>query len=121
MELRVFNEQTETSLRLLTTGLSTSDGEEPYVCHGDSSMARYIVDGEICEVPHDHCPNCWASWDFKLKHRTCSFCELSLGKEIKLLLDTDICPNCEEGNVTLKSPRCSKCEFVADETIVAWG
>jgi hypothetical protein len=63
VELRVFDNEREQSLNLLTTGLSTAREVEPYRTSGDSSVHRYVAGGEICEVPHDRCPQCWGSWD----------------------------------------------------------
>lgn len=121
LTLQVGEESHRESLRLLTTGYSTAEGREPYVCYGDSTLTRYVVNGEICQVPHDQCPNCWSLWDVKMKHRTCSGCGLSLGREVKILLDSDVCPNCEEGKVTLQEPACTKCDFVVDGDVVTWG
>src|SRR5262249_27448509 len=94
VELRVFDGDREQGLSLLTTGLNTSQGEAPYRTTGDASVHRYIVGGEICELPHDRCPHCWGEWDFKLQHPTCPSCGFALGKEVKLLLDRDMCPHC---------------------------
>ena len=121
VSLRLVDDTHEEPLRLLTTGYSTSKGDEPYLCHGDSTAGRYVVNGEICQVPHDQCPNCWSLWDFKMKGTTCPSCGFVLGREIKLLLDSDVCPNCEEGRVTLQNPTCTKCDFVADDSLVTWG
>ena len=64
---------------------------------------RYLVDGEICEVPHDRCPNCWAGWSFKIgtpdtppEALECPCCGYGLGEQIKLMLDSDVCPHCEK-------------------------
>jgi hypothetical protein len=59
VELRVFDTEREQALNLLTTGLNTDHGGEPYRISGDSSVHRYVAGGEICEVPHDRCPQCW--------------------------------------------------------------
>ena len=111
---KVDDEQRETSLLLLQHGLATSDGDAPYQCSGDSSIERYLCEGEICQLPHDHCPRCWAIWDFKDRNRTCSGCGAELGKEVRILLDSDICPHCEKGKVTMSAPRCSRCGYEVD-------
>ena len=121
LELRVFDSDREKGLRILTTGLSTSGGEELYRTSGDSSVHRYLVDGDIRQLPHDYCPNCWGDWGFKLMHPICPGCGFSMGKEIKLLLDTDVCPNCEKGSVSAGSPSCDECNFTVDPTYVSWG
>lgn len=121
VQLLVSSEDRKGTLRLLTTGMQASDGEPAYLCHGDSSIGRYICDGEICELPHDQCPNCWGDWDFKEKHRTCGDCGYQLGDQVKFLLDSDRCPFCELGTVSVGSPSCSRCEKTVDLTIVTWG
>ena len=119
--VEIFDLQKERSLPLLTTGLSTSSGREPYLVSGDSTPHRYLVDGEIQVVPHDRCPKCWELWDFKWDHRRCQHCDAELGKNVKVLLDSDVCPNCEKGKVSATKPRCSKCGFQVDPSLVSWG
>ena len=67
-----------------------------------------MVNGNIKKVPHDFCPECWREWGFKLKNHCCPECGIEMGKDVKILLDTDNCPNCEEGNVTLNKPKCDE-------------
>ena len=121
VELRVFDEQREKSIRLLTTGLNAHGGEEPYRVGGDSTVQRYVTDGEICQLPHDYCPHCWGLWDFKLLHPQCPECGYSLGKEVRLLLDSDVCPHCERGTVTAAKPNCEECGLQIDPSWVTWG
>jgi hypothetical protein len=119
--VEVYDRQQERLLPLLNTGLCTSEGQEPYRTSGDSSPQRYVVDDGIQVVPHDRCPKCWKEWDFKFQHPTCPHCGTTLGKGCKVLLDTDECPNCNEGKVTVAEPRCDRCGFVVDRNTVAWG
>ena len=105
----VFDAQKPHALPLLTTGLSTSQGDPPYKTYGDSTPQKYLADGEMQVIPHDRCPKCYGLWDFKLKHPSCSECGATLGRDVKLLLDTDVCPFCEEGKVSLSAPVCDKC------------
>jgi len=121
INLTVFDDERGTDLPLIQSGLTTSDGKEAYLFTGDSSEHRYLVNGELCEVPHDYCPHCWGQWDFKLQNDTCPECEFTMGEEIKLLLDENICPNCEEGEVRRDQSICSKCGFEVDGKKVAWG
>ena len=72
-------------------------------------------------VPHDYCPKCWDRWDFKWKNPSCGHCGATLGKEVKILLDTDICPYCELGNVTAAKPTCDRCGYQVDSSAVVWG
>ena len=117
----VVSSERERSLPMLNTGLSSSDGQEPYRTWADSTPHKYIVDGEMTMVPHDHCPKCWGVWDFKFKHHACSECGVSLGTDVKILLDSDVCPSCEEGKFTSAQPTCDRCGFEIDPSFVAWG
>lgn len=109
------------ALRLLNTGLSTSENGEVFRTWGDSSPHRYVMDGEIHVVPHDHCPKCWGEWDFKWMHRSCAHCDAVLGKNCKVLLDSDVCPHCEQGKVSAQKRRCEQCGFEVDTSCVVWG
>ena len=55
----VFDAERRNALPLLTTGLSTSEGKSPYKTYGDSTPQKYVVDGEVQVVPHEHCPKCY--------------------------------------------------------------
>jgi hypothetical protein len=119
--VEVFDQQKGRTLPLLNMGLSTSNGAEPFPVSGDSTPHRYVVDGQIQVVPHDRCPKCWGEWDFKWQYRRCPHCDAELGRNCQLLLDADVCPQCEEGKVTASKPQCSRCGFVVDPSLVAWG
>lgn len=121
MNLQVFDAKREQSLPLLQTGLATNGGNPPYQAWGDSSLERYIVDGEMAIVPHDRCPRCWDRWDFKMNSKVCTGCGARLGVDAKVLLDSDRCPHCESGTVTATNPTCSECGFAVDPDMVAWG
>lgn len=121
MNVQVFDSESGHSLRLLQTGLSTSGGSEPYQHWGDSTPQRYVVHGDIVIVPHDHCPQCWGSWHFKDRHPECPECGVRMGDQVKLLLDTDCCPNCEKGTVTASQPQCAECGFAVNPDHVTWG
>ena len=107
-ELDIFDANREQAVRLVETGLTTSGRESPHRCHGVASGQRYWVNGEICELPHEYCPVCWGSWDFKDLHRRCPSCGVSLGKEVKIMLDSDVCPHCNEGKVTADELACEQ-------------
>ena len=117
----VFDEDRECSLPLLTTGLSAFPGREPFRTWGDSTSQRYVVEDGIKVVPHDRCPHCWHRWDFKLQNTSCPNCGITMGDQCKLLLDTDECPWCNEGKVTVAKPRCDKCGYEVDRQKVVWG
>ena len=117
----VFDPEREKGLPLLNTGLSTTADGPPYRTWQDSTPQRYLVNGEIQTVPHDYCPKCWELWDFKFQHRTCQHCGTTLGQSCKVLLDSDVCPSCEKGSVSMTKPVCDKCGYQVDLSLVAWG
>jgi hypothetical protein len=117
----VFDEEGEKSLPLLTTGLAVSHGQEPFRTWGDSSPQRYVLDGEMVTVPDDRCPKCWEVWDFKWLNPTCPHCDATLGANVRILLDSDTCPFCEKGKVTMTAPTCDKCGHEVDPRRVVWG
>ncbi|MFM7138386.1 MAG: hypothetical protein ACKO1M_15195 [Planctomycetota bacterium] len=117
----VFDRDREQTLPLLTTGFSTTDGAVPYRIWGDSSAQRYLCEGDIHVVPHDHCPKCWGYWDFKFEHPRCPSCGLTLGQGCKVLLDSDVCPHCDEGRVTNEHPTCDRCGYRVNPDMVSWG
>ncbi len=117
----VFDAERSNALPLLTLGLSISTGKPPYKTYGDSTPQKYVVNGEIQVVPHDRCPKCYGMWDFKFKNPKCSVCGATMGQEVQLLLDTDVCPWCEEGKVSLSAPVCDKCGHRIDPSAVVWG
>lgn len=126
--LNVFDSERGNVLTLSDTSLAASGDEEPHIAYGDCTPCRYLVDGEICEVPHDRCPNCWAGWGFKIgtpetapETPECPCCGYEMGEQIKLLLDADRCPRCEKGTLSMAKPTCDQCGLVIDPTIVAWG
>jgi hypothetical protein len=54
-------------------------------------------------------------------HKSCSHCDATLGDNCKLLLDTDVCPHCENGKLSMVDPKCDKCDFEIDPSLVTWG
>ena len=74
VQIRVFDSDRDKAMRLLTAGLCANAGEEPYRAAGDSSSQRYIVDGEICEVPDDYCPHCHVELEWTTMWRKCPKC-----------------------------------------------
>ena len=121
VEVEIFDQKRPHPLPLLTIGLSTSHGKSPYKTFGDSTPHKYVVDGDIQVVPHDHCPKCYGVWDFKLQDPTCPGCGAAMGREVKFLLDTDVCPFCEEGRVSMTDSICGKCGHRIDPDQVVWG
>jgi hypothetical protein len=121
VSVEVFDAERSNALPLLNLGLSASEGKSPYKTYGDPTPQKYVVDGEIQVVPHDRCPKCYGVWDFKLDHPSWSECGATMGREVKLLLDTDVCPFCEEGTVSLTNPSCAKCGQAINPDHVVWG
>jgi hypothetical protein len=57
----------------------------------------------------------------KFENHCCEHCGTTLGKDCKVLLDTDTCPHCEEGRVSMRAPVCDHCGYEVDLTMVTWG
>lgn len=121
INLILFDGNREKPMQLLDTALTCNSGDTPFIASGDMTLHKYIVNGTIQKVPQDYCPNCWGEWAFKLTNPTCSECEYTMGKEIKLLLDTDICPHCEEGKVSMNQNKCDECGYTIANDMVEWG
>jgi len=121
VKLNVFDGQRERSIELLSHGLCFSPGIQTFEASGTSSPHRYIVDGELCELPHEYCPHCWADWVMKLERPVCPSCGYEMGNQVKLLLDNDLCPFCEDGEITLANPQCQKCGYEVNPAFIAWG
>jgi len=122
MGLDITDSEREKTIMLESTGIACFSGHEPYKIEGSSSTPdTYIVKGNICKVPHNYCPGCWGEWDFKVMHPVCPECGIEMGKDVKLLLDTNVCPHCDEGNVSRSKPTCDQCGYKVDENIITWG
>jgi len=121
VNLELFDPSRGSPLPLLSTGLSVPHGSSAFRTSGDSTPQRYVVDGEIQVVPHDRCPKCWGSWDFKFHTLSCPACETTLGENCKVLLDSDVCPHCGEGQVTVTDLTCDQCGYYVDPTMATWG
>jgi hypothetical protein len=121
LNVTVFDVERERCLPVLRMGLAGFDGDKPFQAHGDSTAQRYIADGDMVVVPHDRCPLCWEEWDFKFLHTACSNCGAHLGTNVKVLLDTGVCPNCEDGEVSISQLTCPKCGYKVDPSHVTWG
>jgi len=126
--LNIFDSERGNVLPLSDTSLTGSGNEEPFIAYGDCTPCRYLVDGEIAEVPHDRCPNCWAGWNFKIgtpdaeaETLSCSCCGYALGEQIKLMLAADRCPHCEKGTLSMANPTCDQCGLAIDTSLVEWG
>jgi hypothetical protein len=119
--LEVSDEQHEVPLPLLSMGISADDDGGVYRTWNDSTPQRYLVDGNIRVVPHDRCPSCWNVWDFKWEDRACRHCPAVLGENCRVLLDSDVCPHCEQGKVSLQHPACDRCGWQVDPRWVVWG
>tara|TARA_R110000868_G_scaffold93618_2_gene258932 strand:+ start:9617 stop:10138 length:522 start_codon:yes stop_codon:yes gene_type:complete len=109
------------SLQLLNTGISTNDTGDTGRTWNSATFQRYVVNGEIQIVPHDHCPSCWGDWLFKTENTICPECGIVMGKECKILLDSDECPHCEKGKLSMSDAQCDQCGFSIDPRFVVWG
>ena len=57
----------------------------------------------------------------KFENHSCEHCGTTLGQDCKVLLDSDTCPHCEEGRVSMRAPLCDHCGYEVDLTMVTWG
>ena len=119
--LQAFSSRDQRSLPLVEHGLSAMNGDLPYSQSADCTPHRYVVGGTIHVVPHDRCPKCWGLWMNKFENHTCEHCGTTLGKDCKVLLDSDTCPHCEEGEVSMRDPVCDLCGYEVDLAMVTWG
>lgn len=119
--LDVIDWREDRSLPLLNTGISANETGNTNRTWNDASFQRYVVNGEIQIVPHDHCPGCWGDWLFKTENTKCPECGIELGKECKILLDTDECPHCEKGKLSMNDTKCDQCGYSIDPKYVVWG
>ena len=122
LNLEVYDENRDKIITLVNNGISCFGRETPYrVTRSSSTNHTYILEGERVRIPHNYCPKCWFEWDFKLDNPVCPNCEIEMGKEIRLLLDSDICPHCDEGKVTQNNPVCEKCGYAVNDKVIHWG
>jgi len=121
LSVQVFDENRDRALKASDTGIAWERGRAPYIIESGLAPAKYLVDGVMMKVPHDHCPNCWARWILKSRVKECSECGYRMGHEVKLLVDTNVCPRCEEGEISIHHPNCDHCGFVAEKNVVVWG
>lgn len=119
--ISIFDSRREVALPLLNMGFGVSEFGEVYPTSGDSSPHRYVVDGEIQVVPHDICPKCYREWDFKFENPHCLHCDSELGVNCWALLDSDVCPSCENGKISAASPKCESCGYAVNPKFVRWG
>ena len=119
--LEVYDRERKQALPLARTGLTSLSGEMPYQATEELTIERYLALGEVRIVPHDYCPVCWGVWDFKFLQPTCFHCSASLGEDVKVLLDCDVCPSCESGKVASNELVCDHCGCEVDPKFVAWG
>jgi hypothetical protein len=117
----IFDRDREKSLSLVNVGLGVSESGEVYPTSGDSSAHRYVVDGEIEVVPNDICPKCYHDWGFKFENPKCAYCDAELGVNCWALLDSDVCPNCDDGEISASNPKCKSCGYAVDPKFVKWG
>jgi hypothetical protein len=109
------------TLPVLQTGLTSANGRSAFRTCDDFSLERYLVCGEIQVVPQDRCPGCWAIWDLKTESRSCESCGLRMGVDCRILIDSDVCPSCGQGQVTMAAPFCDRCGYRVDLDMVSWG
>lgn len=121
LSVGVFDPSRDRVLKTGDAGLLFEKNHETHACNYAPTPAKYLVEGVMAKVPHDHCPHCWSRWNFKSRFKECPKCGYQMGKEIKLLVDSDVCPRCENSKISYAQPACSECGYVADQAEVVWG
>ena len=119
--IEVWDDDRNKSISLLEMGISADCDGPPYRSTGGASPHRYKVNGDVYELPHSQCPVCWADWTFKHENQSCPACGVTMGGEVKILLDKGKCYWCGDGEVSEKNLACSKCGKQLEDAIVAWG
>lgn len=120
INVNIFDEDREKSVELTEFGYSCNGGERAYPVSSREAFNRYKINNEIVEIPASYCPVCWSIWDFKEFGQSCRECNNTFGKEVKLLLDNNSCPDCGEGEITEWEPKCKNCGFYVDPKCVVW-
>jgi hypothetical protein len=121
IDLKIYDGRREKVLELYTAGTQVfQDGEQSHFSGGDANE-KFLLNGNIEVAPNGHCPMCYEEWPFKENKEACPNCSTTLGKELKFLIDNDICPHCNEGKVTRTSLVCDQCDFAVDPDLTTWG
>ena len=127
MKVELVHEDRENALRLSSMGFSAAGtGSDPSVQpHADplfdgATMQTYEVLGNLHRAPHDVCPNCWAPWSDKMSRLRCPHCFVEMGKEVRVVVEKGLCPNCEQGKVSPDDPVCPGCNRRIDPSCVVW-
>lgn len=120
-QIHLLDPNKENPLRVMSLAIGTSPDKEAFWGWGDSTPCRYVLEGKILKVPHDLCPGCWGEWGFKFQNHQCGSCGIELGKDVKVLLDTEVCPSCEKGKVTPQERTCDLCGFEVKPEFAYWG
>lgn len=118
--LGVFDDERDRTIDLVKLGWCFDNESPPYEASSASTPHRYLVDGKVYEVPHEYCPHCWSAWIMKFDQPVCPTCRYEMGKQIMQLLDNNLCPFCEQGEISLANPKCQKCENEVNPAFVAW-
>lgn len=121
LELKLFNNDKEGLLEIYSSGMQSNGEGDPSPYQGGEAFEKFLLHGDIQVVPNGKCPQCYQAWDFKSSSNSCSNCAIELGQKLKYMIDSDQCPNCEDGKVTRNQPSCTKCDYVADPKVVTWG
>ena len=102
-------------------GITCVKNETPHFFEGTSSLATYVIENDVLRIPHDRCPKCWGIWDFKTLHPDCPCCGAKLGTDVRIMLDSNTCPKCEKGTVSIKKPLCTQCGYEIDPQYFSLG
>jgi len=121
VDLKLYDNSLEKELLLHQVGLSADNTGKPYIFSGVETLHQYWVNGDIEKIPHHICPNCWGDWDFKQENPICPDCGIQLGNEVKIFLDDNTCPHCENGKVSIHNSVCNECGHEINPKFYTWG
>ena len=120
LSLSIIDEKKEWFMELDQNAICINDDNQ-YMASGVESPHTYLCQGKIEKIRHNLCPSCWHDWDFKIKNPQCPNCDIKLGDDVKILIDSGVCPNCEEGKISFNNRKCDNCGNVIDEKYINWG
>lgn len=107
-------------LPLIDITLRAHTGDEPCQRIMAVDLQCWARGAELVCVPRNQCPDCWQPWNFQQEHSVCQACGLQVGQSCLLVIEHELCPHCQEGQVTEDEPWCGECGYEVDDTRTIW-
>lgn len=118
LNLGIYDDEREKNIDVSEIGISFNGSDKSHLIRERYEFCRYIVKGNIVEIPFNYCPVCWGEWYHKKEG--CPDCNSMIGKHIQYLVESNKCPNCIEGEISPENPKCDICAFNANFKDVVW-